>query len=386
MKYFLSIIIAVFIVNSAIANANQIKAKGIIIDHNCTNVFLIPKEFIKKAKQNLIVAYGHTSHGSQITSGMNGLDDFTSLNGLEKGLFSFNSKGTNSALKFFDTPFKGAQDLGNPDFESWESATRNYLGVNTEVNVVLWSWCGQLSWASVDDVNKYLRLMTGLEKDYSNVKFVYMTGHLDGGGTKGTLNTNNNIIREYCKENEKILYDFADIESFDPDGEVNFMELNANDNCDYVSINGEKNWAVEWQNTHVENVDWYNCSAAHSQALNGNRKAFAAWWLFARLAGWQNDSLDISSGLDQKSKEFMKSWFHNGCLFIQMPSEIIIKSVDVYNILGENVLRRNSNEVFYANNYLKIDLASLSLIYYNKLLFLQIESEKGKYYYKVLFK
>jgi len=27
-------------------------------------------------------------------------------------------------------------------------------------------------------------------------------------------------------------------------------------------------------------------SPAHSQPLNANLKAFAAWWLFARLAGW----------------------------------------------------------------------------------------------------
>jgi hypothetical protein len=33
-------------------------------------------------------------------------------------------------------------------------------------------------------------------------------------------------------------------------------------------------------------VDWYSCSSAHSEPLNANRKACAAWWLFARLAGW----------------------------------------------------------------------------------------------------
>ena len=33
-------------------------------------------------------------------------------------------------------------------------------------------------------------------------------------------------------------------------------------------------------------MDWYNCYSAHSQPLNANRKAFAAWWLWATLAGW----------------------------------------------------------------------------------------------------
>ncbi|MEJ2507811.1 MAG: T9SS type A sorting domain-containing protein, partial [Ignavibacteriaceae bacterium] len=43
---------------------------------------------------------------------------------------------------------------------------------------------------------------------------------------------------------------------------------------------------VDWQNSHTENIDWYNCSTAHSQSLNGNLKAYAAWYLWASLAGW----------------------------------------------------------------------------------------------------
>ena len=105
----------------------------------------------------------------------------------------------------------------------------------------------------------------------------------------GNLNQRNEQIRSYCLANNKVLYDFADIESYDPDGLVNYMELMANDNCDYDSDgNGsrDRNWAVEWQNSHVEGVDWWASGAAHSQHLNGNRKGYAAWWLWASLAGW----------------------------------------------------------------------------------------------------
>ena len=36
----------------------------------------IPISWINESKKNLNIAYGHTSHGSQLTSGMTNLDGF----------------------------------------------------------------------------------------------------------------------------------------------------------------------------------------------------------------------------------------------------------------------------------------------------------------------
>ena len=127
--------------------------------------------------------------------------------------------------------------------------------------------------------------MNGLEENYPDVKFVYMTGHLDGTGLDGNLHLRNEQIRNYCMENGKILYDFADIETYDPDGTY-YGDKIPNDNCDYdTNGNGTRdgNWAIEWQNAHPG--EWYNCGAAHTQPLNANLKAYAAWWLWADLAG-----------------------------------------------------------------------------------------------------
>jgi hypothetical protein len=251
-----------------------------IIDHNCTNLDSVPESAIIQAKDSLIIAYGHTSHGSQLTTGMSGLVGF-------KGdLYSFTANGNNNPLELRDTPFSGASDLGNPDRTSWAAATGNYLDQHPEVNVIIWSWCGQVSSADSADIETYLTLMAGLEADYPQVQFVYMTGHLDGTGVNGNLHQRNQQIRAFCRENDKVLYDFADIESFDPDNN-GYLDKEANDNCDYDSDgNGsrDKNWAIDWQTGHPE--DWYACSSAHSQPLNANRKAYAAWWLWARLAGW----------------------------------------------------------------------------------------------------
>ncbi len=251
-----------------------------IINHTTTNLSSIPDQWVIKVRTDLHIAYGHTSHGSQLTTGMSGLVTF------KGNLYRFNSTGADSALELRDSPFSGAYDLGNPNRTAWAISTRTYLNAHPEINVVIWSWCGQVSSATNNDIVTYLDLMNGLENDYPNVKFIYMTGHLDGSGLTGNLHLRNEQIRAFCTVNKKILYDFADIESYNPDG-VYFGDKIPNDNCDYDTDNNgirDGNWAVEWQNAHPG--QWYNCGSAHSQPLNANLKAYAAWWLWARLAGW----------------------------------------------------------------------------------------------------
>ncbi len=257
---------------------------GQIIDHNCTNLQNIPVTYIDQARASLHIAYEHTSHGSQIIDGMTGLFNW------KGNTYLWNNGGFIGGLDIHDNGITGGSDLGSPDWTSWAASTRSYLknSSNSDINVVMWAWCGQVSSATESNINTYLNLMTSLESEFPKVRFVYMTGHLDGTGINGTLNIRNQQIRNYCRDNNKILYDFADIESYDPDGSY-FLDKGANDNCDYDS-NGDafpdRNWATVWQNSHTINADWYNCPSAHSQPLNANRKAYAAWWLFARLSGW----------------------------------------------------------------------------------------------------
>ncbi len=269
-------------------------AAPIIADHTCTDITRIPQSAIEQAKSELHIAYGHTSHGSQLTTGMSGLVGFANGGGLGLALpetiFDWNNGGTGGALDLHDYFQNG--DLGNPDRRIWAQRTRTYLDdpANVDVNVVIWSWCGQVD-TTEENINLYLSLMSQLEADYPNVKFVYMTGHSDGTGEIGNVHLRNQQIRDYCEAHDKILYDFYDIECWDPD-EQYFGDKLVDDACDYDSDgNGtqEANWATEWQGQHTVNVDWYSCASAHSEPLNANRKAYAAWWLWARLAGWSPD-------------------------------------------------------------------------------------------------
>jgi hypothetical protein len=270
-------------------------AELIIVDHTCTDITQIPQTAIEQAKTDLHIAYGHTSHGSQLTTGMTELVDFANGGGLGLSLpmdiFDWNNGGSGGALDLHDYFVSG--DLGNPDRTTWAQRTRDYLDnpANSDVNVIIWSWCGQVD-TSAADIDLYLSLMNQLEIDYPSVTFVYMTGHSNGGGEAGNVHLRNQQIREFCINNNKTLYDFYDIECYDPDNNY-FGDKSVNDNCDYDSDgNGslDANWAIQWQNTHVQDMDWYYCTPAHTQPLNGNRKAYAAWWLWARIAGWNPGS------------------------------------------------------------------------------------------------
>ena len=235
---------------------------------------------ITDTKEKLHIAYGHTSHGSQIVDGVNGLIAF--MNGISSTTDLYDGLDLGTDMGNYGSTY-GASDLNQPDYSAWETATRNYLSSHTGINVVIWSWCAGVSHAGESDIENYLSLMSGLEEDYPDIAFIYMTGHLDGTGEDGNLHKRNEQIRKYCRDNDKWLFDFADIESYDPDGNY-YLDKNADDGCNYTG----GNWATAWQGSHTENVDWYSCSSAHSQPLNANMKAYAFWWLMARVAGWED--------------------------------------------------------------------------------------------------
>ncbi|MBC8218884.1 MAG: hypothetical protein H8E73_10500 [Planctomycetes bacterium] len=250
---------------------------AIVSDHTCLEieadgslVEIIPQAYLDQARQ-LKVLFCHASVGGTIMNGMVGRNGLANENPERYQI----GRQQNADATWFDAntgiidishtgwPLNGSKILG------FDNHIRNLgYGAPLRANVAFMKYC-YIDWQPGTNVeqkwNEYRITMEALEADFSDITFVWWTIAVNTAGGAGDVREAfDNMLREYCINNGKVLFDLADIESHDLQG-----------NPCYDDIGAEGLYAG------------YAVDGAHPRGIGQLRLASAMWWLLARIAGWE---------------------------------------------------------------------------------------------------
>ena len=200
---------------ASVATARTLIAP-IVIDHTCTVLAAIPLDAIQTAQNVCKWHYARLSHGRQLMEGfgiIEAADPFYAAIWPSAG----GSLPVEQDMLCIYTDPVGPESywLGSGiDF------TRSILTGTPALNISALTWCTELNTASESYVQDYLAAMQMLESEFPNVTFVYFTGTAEYDDAYGyNRSLRNEQIRNFCVANNKVLYDFEDLDSwwFNPD-------------------------------------------------------------------------------------------------------------------------------------------------------------------------
>jgi hypothetical protein len=282
----------------------------------------IPVQYINEARTSFRIAYEHTSHGTHVSRGLYGLEQYKTGDDV---LFGISNTGEAGKLDFRDCYHGGGipgtyGDLsqGDADWSAWLEQNRDFLDDpdNADINVILWSWCN----IGGHDAGAYCDSMQTLIDEYGEngskigtgpgdtrtvpVTFIFMTGHGNGSSNPdpGQPESQADIIVDFCEDNGYWCLDFYSNDSHTMDG-VYYNDSGDNGNSGaYVTdvTNGggttSGSFYTDWQNAHTLGTDYFQGRYGaggdmrygdHTdQHITLNRNAYGFWWILARMAGW----------------------------------------------------------------------------------------------------
>jgi len=253
---------------------------GLIIDHTCIDLDAIPSQYIDAAQNDVKIHYAHTSHGGQITTGLSRLEATNTT--FDVSIASLLLPSDSGALCMYDG--NSPETYITPELywqgETARAMTQAVIDDNPAFTVSLWSWCTQVDYYDTAGVQEYLDAMTALETANPGIIFIYMTGNAQAEGSDGYHRwQNNQMIRQYCLDNDKILFDFADLDAWS-NGVQNTYSYNPGAGVVQVPS---------------EHPNFNGDEAAHTTYTSCEQKGRAFWWMVAMLAGWNAPTTTASA-------------------------------------------------------------------------------------------
>ncbi len=315
----------------------------------------IPQAYIDKARNDFNIAYWHTSHGTHVYYGLCGLQDYKLG---DNELFGItNNNPTSNKLDF--------HDIYGYDLSTGETAfiqrTRDYLDdpVNAEINTVMWSWCNI---AGHDVANNYLPGMQTLINEYGDggskigagvgqrkvpVNFIFMTGHANYKNNIGEGKPKNqaDLITDYCSANGYFCLDYYSIDTHCMND--NYWS-DSGDDGNSALYGGSYKFYQDFQNLKtVGNGYFENKSspggnvtygAHNTQHITANRKAYAMWYILARLAGWDGENENNDTEVDNDDQFYFNSEDNT---IVIIDDNFINKAIcRIYSLTGQIVVQQ----------------------------------------------
>ncbi len=172
---------------------------------------------------------------------------------------------------------------GNPGWTTKYTIFDNSVRISgwhdTAVNAVMDKLCYIDQTA---DANQYITKMVALEASYPNTVFVYATMPLttDQDYNNALRNQYNAAVRSYCLTHDRLLFDIADIEAFDPNG-TQYTFVYGGQTCQklysgytsdggHLNTTGRQRVAKGWYAVAAEIVEMNTLCSLTLSAINGS--------------------------------------------------------------------------------------------------------------------